>query len=78
MGEYADYAWQNVLRRGVRAKDMPAVVIHEFDKIECSECGKMVGGKSGNWGEKGRTEGIRQHMKYKHKLKYIPEVKPNE
>jgi len=86
MGEYAEYALADYYRGGIR--HIPPTDITEFKKVACPLCGKLVGGKSGFWGEMGRLEGVHQHLKFFHGisklkvregiLKISGEIKPEE
>ena len=47
----------------------PSLTIYENEKVECPICGKLCGGKSGFGGERGKYEGVHQHMKQAHGVK---------
>lgn len=55
MGEFAEYALQDAMRRGFRVN--PNNVPRKRPKIACPDCGKMVE----------KTEGLKAHQKAKHK-----------
>ena len=41
---------------------------HMFDPVPCPVCGKECGGKSIIPGQRGRTEGVIAHLRFKHMM----------
>lgn len=62
MGEYAEYQLQYDMRRGVRGSFFSPVP--KWPKVECPICGKMCGGRGDR-----KTDGVHQHLKFKHGVK---------
>ncbi len=64
MGEYAEYEWRRSLRGGIPNSAFRLPPVPHWPKVACPVCGKMCGGRGDT-----QTQGVHQHMKFKHGIK---------